>query len=379
MPHSISIANHHKKSHLDTAEINMEHLQTNNNNNHSGAGGIFNNVENLSRGGGGEGAVNSNNSNGDGNGAPHGKESTEQSIHYYNIETLAGQSLRDINGGADDNNSMNGVGGSSTTSDLHGKSNFAPPPIPPPRTSNPPTPSPVAVYIPSLRNAHKSSSNNGNPSQVHTAVHSKYSMEQNAQNPDEKPKGWIIAPEPEPEGEEDETTQIERVQGANPTYDTTHNNSNNELSCKSNTNNGQFFNGQTTRNGGVVLRYQYELVQHIGEGSLTLEPPGMEVRGQALEYNVLPRLEGSVSDLLIPVFFEECRDNNEVLRERRGLGVVVVDEVEDWENAVHVHVSSRGQGLRQQHYRRLNKVVGIDAKPDDFALTQAGKYLVHKS
>jgi hypothetical protein len=97
------------------------------------------------------------------------------------------------------------------------------------------------------------------------------------------------------------------------------------------------FGSHSSKNPGIVLRYQYELVQDLTGIDWTINAEGERDGTDYLVENVLPEVEQSiVGETLVPALFEECR--------KRGL-------------------------------RRLmnSGVVGIDMKPDDFPLHQTGK------
>ena len=94
------------------------------------------------------------------------------------------------------------------------------------------------------------------------------------------------------------------------------------------------FGSHSSKNPGIVLRYQYELVQDLTGIDWTINAEGERDGTDYLVENVLPEVEQSiVGETLVPALFEECR--------KRGL-------------------------------RRLmnSGVVGIDMKPDDFPLPQ---------
>jgi hypothetical protein len=100
------------------------------------------------------------------------------------------------------------------------------------------------------------------------------------------------------------------------------------------------FGSHSSKNPGIVLRYQYELVQDLTGIDWTINEKGERDGTDALVENVLPMVEeGMLGEVLVPTLFDECDKKRGV----RGL--------------------SSGAGL-----------VGIDGKPDDFPLPQTGEY-----
>lgn len=147
--------------------------------------------------------------------------------------------------------------------------------------------------------------------------------------------------------------------------------------CKSQ--NGVF---GSPRNGGVLLRYQYELTvdRRLGE--------------EEWIDDILPNLEGGISDSLLPVLFEdECipTSGGRKLRSRER-ALLLTSSLSDGEQEV---VSSRGnlrgaaavaggergvlaRRLRRSSSssssrRRLEVIIGIDSEPRDFPARDKGK------
>lgn len=136
---------------------------------------------------------------------------------------------------------------------------------------------------------------------------------------------------------------------------------NSKVYCKSQ--NGVF---GSPRNGGVVVRYQYELTvdRRLGEEWTDA---------------ILPNLEGGISDSLLPVLFEdECipsenfrsRRRRRRDREERVLLSTLGDGDQD-------DVSSRGnlrggEGARRLGTSKLEVIVGVDSDPRDFPARDKG-------
>jgi len=212
------------------------------------------------------------------------------------------------------------------------------------KTTTPPS-APTPPVFESLRDVHQSSNNNAGTDNI-VSEHQKNSEEQNAHNPPSPP------PTPPPTNflTANPTVDIRRV---NPAPDVT--NGEGE-ECKA-SENGGYFGGSTgqgvgVRNGGVVLRYQYE-VHESGSGA-----------GGDYTRDILPKLEEAISNTLIPVFFEECLNSGGEERGRRWL----------MEKGMRLDPAQFGQSNNNmlRHNRRLTKVVGIDAKPVDIPLRQQG-------
>ncbi|KAL7462402.1 hypothetical protein ACHAXS_002779, partial [Conticribra weissflogii] len=224
----------------------------------------------------------------------------------------------DVNSADSDSSSSQSV---SHTTLTHGKSSqekdHSPPtPVPTPH----PTASPVeggnddgdsglGGSFQSLKNLHEGDTADGLPADlVDTSIHRKHSREKNAKNPDELPEGWSSpAPTKAPTGtDEDEIQRVnaapdqEEETNADADADADADESDNDdgqgkRECKSN--NGGVFGDdrQSSKNGGVVLRYRYELVQDL------------TYLDSDLKDDILPMLEEAVSDWLLPAFFpDEC-------------------------------------------------------------------------
>mmetsp|Transcript_42512 Transcript_42512/g.89247 ORF Transcript_42512/g.89247 Transcript_42512/m.89247 type:complete len:912 (+) Transcript_42512:46-2781(+) len=158
--------------------------------------------------------------------------------------------------------------------------------------------------------------------------HRKYSAEKNGQNSLlNRPVRW----------DPPDLFEVVETEAAPRAPDTENENEAGKIYCKST--DGKF----GAKKGGVLLRYQYELVvdrRNIDGGSVE---------------GILPTLEGGITDSLLPVFFgEECLD---ALKKEGRSGTAVV----------RVGPLLR-RNLRAQDHRRLNKVVGIDSLPEDFVL-----------
>eukprot|EP00584_Thalassiosira_punctigera_P008691 CAMPEP_0172540034 /NCGR_PEP_ID=MMETSP1067-20121228/11115_1 /TAXON_ID=265564 ORGANISM="Thalassiosira punctigera, Strain Tpunct2005C2" /NCGR_SAMPLE_ID=MMETSP1067 /ASSEMBLY_ACC=CAM_ASM_000444 /LENGTH=908 /DNA_ID=CAMNT_0013325809 /DNA_START=119 /DNA_END=2846 /DNA_ORIENTATION=- len=236
----------------------------------------------------------------------------------------------------------------------------------------PPTPKPAPsipkpVVFESLRDQHQSFNVDTDTS----SIHGKYSLEQNAKNPEEQ----VIWQWEDPSGGEASGSQggttpttaptLVDVRRVNPAPD------NVSLfdsgGCKP-ADGAYFGNGRDARNGGVVLRYQYEL-HAIGESGkrrldsiysgmgdkIGTNEGGEEEEGTTyLVSDILPALEEGIIDSLIPVFFDGCQDVHHVGGGGRGL-------------------KERGSAMDRRQggdRRRLSEVVGIDAEPIDIPLRQ---------
>mmetsp|Transcript_9307 Transcript_9307/g.19581 ORF Transcript_9307/g.19581 Transcript_9307/m.19581 type:complete len:795 (-) Transcript_9307:130-2514(-) len=149
----------------------------------------------------------------------------------------------------------------------------------------------------SLKNLHEGDTRDGLPADlVNTAVHQKHSKEKNAKNPDELPEGWSSpAPTKAPTAAEED--EVQRVNAAPDQEEDESENDDSEGKRECKSNNGGVFGDdrQSSKNGGVVLRYRYELVQDLS------------YLDSDLTEDILPLLEEAVSDWLLPAFFpDEC-------------------------------------------------------------------------
>ena len=205
----------------------------------------------------------------------------------------------------------------------------------------------------SLRDIHKSSDGHAGALDLGDS-HAKSSEEKNAQNPEVEPERWIPPPPEEPAppapsadagGDEvarpgaaaggeagPASPEVERVSVApEPPTDTY------EMCAPVDGRYRHPSSGEGKAGSGVVIRYQYELIQSTRPGD-----------GGSVELvdDILPRLEEGITDKLLPVFFEECSGAAGEVYDNRGL-------------------AGEG-GLR----RRLGvgEVVGIDAHPADVAI-----------
>ncbi len=101
------------------------------------------------------------------------------------------------------------------------------------------------------------------------------------------------------------------------------------------------------------MRYQYEITEDV-----------TAVTSEGLD-EVLPGLEGAISDAMLPVFFgEECID-----------GTTEGDD-EDGGGTRRRRRRRRRRGLRGTMGLRAGdtaKVVGIDSRPEDFPLYDRGE------
>jgi len=207
----------------------------------------------------------------------------------------------------------------------------------------------------SLRDVHKSSDGHAGSLDL-SGFHAKVSEENDARNPDVEPERWIPPPReelapPAPPNDADGTeiarpgaaaredgegepsppeVEIERVNVApEPPPDAFE-------ECTPVDGAYRHPSAGGKAGSGVVIRYQYELIQSTRSG----DGGGIE-----LVDDILPRLEEGITDKLLPVFFEECN----------GAGAVY---------------DSRGLAGEGGLRRRLSggEVVGIDAHPADVAI-----------
>jgi len=228
-----------------------------------------------------------------------------------------------------------------------------------PPTPLPTTPPPLSAFT-SLRAYHQSSnSNSGNNG--NGAIHHKQSQEKNGVNPEELPEIWKAPPAPV-NTESPTPAPTEDVRRVNPAPDssTATTDMGGKRVCSSVDGS---FGTQSSKNNGVVLRYQYELTQDLSDIDWNINSRGERDGSDYLKSDVLPVLEGAISDWLLPELFEECvREDSEgfVIGEggRRLSDVVGSNSALD----------EKSGGLRQQ--RRLSSVIGLDAEPVDFALEQ---------
>ena len=319
----------------------------------------------------------------------HDNGSSRQQQHessvFHNIESL----VRNI----DDNSDSDGNGGMSVHDKHSNEKNYSPP-------TPPPTPSPIlistteedTIYY-SLRDYH-SSNGNGDASSS-TISHAKYSQEKNALNPNELPEEWIIAKTPpslspitisSPPPTED----IRRV---NP-YITNNNNNNVEGQvgegeeyehCRASKSTGVYYfdssgsdnaiassSSSRSDDNGIVLRYQYEIIQqHFTDNLSSIEGDLSE----RLTNDILPRLEVEISNILIPIFFHECLNNNGNNNDDGRGG----DRASLRQRELITAKSARKRRERRRRRRRRllnnnNAVIGIDALPRDFPLSQQGTF-----
>ena len=185
-------------------------------------------------------------------------------------------------------------------------------------------------------------------------IHDKYSIEKNAQNPDVLPERWIP---PEEDG------NVEMAPRAPDEEDDA-----DKKECRSV---GGAFGAKS---GGVVIRYQYEM-RHLAGHSVD---------------DIIPSLEGGITDRLLPIFFgEECREikvdslmSVAGYTERR-LGI-------DWEGGPidgGLRGSDAGMALAEEvgtaletgnlrGHRRLSKVIGIDSTPKDSPIFGKGELFI---
>eukprot|EP00804_Cyclotella_cryptica_P014286 CCRYP_018650-RA/>CCRYP_018650-RA protein AED:0.36 eAED:0.36 QI:381/1/1/1/1/1/2/212/618 len=176
-------------------------------------------------------------------------------------------------------------------------------------------------------------------------LHIKHSRENPVSNPDELPEVWLAPPAPgDTASDVEEVTYyggddaVELVQRApnedgNGDDDATPGNGVDGSSSTCRSIQGKY--GERHKNNpGIVLRYQYELIQDLTGVDWTINDRGERDGSEYLVENIIPNLEQGVGDVLVRTFFDEC-----------------------------------GGGKRR--LRRLNSmVVGLDGEPPDFPLEQ---------
>ena len=102
------------------------------------------------------------------------------------------------------------------------------------------------------------------------------------------------------------------------------------------------YGSHSSKNPGIVLRYQYELVQDLTGIDWTINSNGERDGTEYLVEQVVPAVEEEmVGEVLVPALFDVCG-----VRRSRGIRELVV-----------------------------GNVVGIDMKPNDFPLPQTGTFL----
>ncbi|KAL7536381.1 hypothetical protein ACHAWF_005448 [Thalassiosira exigua] len=229
-------------------------------------------------------------------------------------------------------------GGSSPHAKASDERDYAPPP-PPPRVESPHLE--LKTFVDRMKLMKQISVSGGGVGDLDAAdLHSKFSSEKDGVNPDRLPEAWQppasieMAPRaPEPEEDPDDRSSCRSVDG--------------------------IYGGVSPR-GGVVVRYQYEMVAKETAGDDAGDV--VDVAG-----DVLPRIEGGVTDGLLPVFFEdECKGS-------AAAGAAAASPGGDEGVATVAGAERRLRGSRRergQRRRRLNRIIGIDASPDDFVLPQ---------
>ena len=236
-----------------------------------------------------------------------------------------------------------------TTSSFHSKSNINPRPRPPPllpsESEESSTSETIAKFY-DLRAIHNLSPHEDLdfvPQEI-IELHVKHAKEKNGKNPDELPEVWKAPPPPEvtvdDEGDVDPNDDVEMVSRA-PDYNDDES-TNNDI-CRSIQ--GKY-GERSSKNPGIILRYQYELIQDLEGIDWTINAEGERDGTEYLTENVVPALEQGIGDVLVRALFEECGGGMRRLR---------------W---------GEGRGLK-------STVVGLDGEPADFPLGQGGEFHVH--
>ncbi|KAL7513668.1 hypothetical protein ACHAXN_010920 [Cyclotella atomus] len=234
----------------------------------------------------------------------------------------------------------------SSTTSLHSKSNPHPPEPPP--LSNLTTDAEASETLVTFYDLRAIHNEQYDPfSEVE--LHLKSSREKNGKNPEELPEVWKAPPAPittvsplsgEGGGEGDD--DVEMVSRA-PDYS----DDDTPPGCRSIQ--GKY-GERSSKNPGVILRYQYELIQDLDGLENSYSSNNFEVDGtEYLVENVMPALEQGVGDVLVRELFEECGGGNGKLRRR---------ERRMW------------RGLREEGRRLSSTVVGLDGEPVDFPVGQ---------
>ena len=234
-----------------------------------------------------------------------------------------------------------------STHHLHSKNNFTPRPQPP--LPLPASDSESITRFYDLRAIHNSSPRIGSdaldyvPQEI-IELHIKKSKEKNGVNPEELPEVWKAPPPPEENNQDtangngdtneddDEVELVQRAPDSNP---------NDDISDSCRTIRGKY-GERSSKNPGIILRYQYELIQDLSNIDYSMNSRGERDGTEYLVENVVPALEQGVGDLLVRTLFEEC-GGRRIRRRMRG-----------------------GRRLK-------STVVGLDGEPDDFPLEQGGE------
>ena len=232
-----------------------------------------------------------------------------------------------------------------STTHLHFKDNFNPRPKPP--LPLPASDSESITRFYDLRAIHNLSPHEGGggdldyiPQEI-IELHVKRSKEKNGKNPDELPEVWQAPPAPEEadaEGGADdgENDEVELVQRAPDSYE------DDDVPDSCRTIQGKY-GERSSKNPGVILRYQYELIQDLENIDYTVKSNGERDGTEYLNENIVPALEQGVGDILVRDLFEECGGGT-----RRWM-----------------------RGRRELK----STVVGLDGEPADFPLGQGGEWL----
>eukprot|EP00956_Cyclotella_meneghiniana_P015066 scaffold22815_cov61-Cyclotella_meneghiniana.AAC.10 len=196
-------------------------------------------------------------------------------------------------------------------------------------------------------------------------LHRKNAREKNGVNPEDLPEVWMAPPAPDSDGGSDSNNdgdddEVELVQRA-PDQDDDTTASSNTQACRSIQ--GKY-GERTLKNPGVILRYQYELIQDTNDIDYTYTSNNGEEVRDGTEYlieNIVPSFEQGVGDVLVNALFEECGGGmRRKKKERRFLRLGTMKE----------------HGLESWRELKSSTVVGLDGEPEDFPLGQGGECLL---
>lgn len=233
-----------------------------------------------------------------------------------------------------------------TTSNFHSKTSFHPREPPPQIVPSEELSDTISKFY-DLRSIHNASPRINDvdaPPEI-VQLHVKQSKEKNGVNPDELPEVWKAPPAPSDqqdgeEGEGDTLSTNDDIELVSRAPDSNNDDSVIiEDSCRSIQ--GKY-GERSSKNPGIILRYQYELIQDLEGVDYTMDEMGRPDGSEYLTENIVPVLEQGIGDLLVRALFEEC-----------------------------------GGGMRRLRLGRNLKstVVGLDGEPVDFPLGQGGEFI----
>lgn len=188
-------------------------------------------------------------------------------------------------------------------------------------------------------------------------LHKKNAREKNGKNPDSLPEVWRAPPAPDTQdnssGENGGDDEVELVQRA-PDQETADSDAATASMCR--TIRGKY-GERDVKNPGVILRYQYELIQDTDD-IVTYDTNGFVDGTEYLVENIVPSLEQGVGDVLVEALFEECGGG--MKKKKRGRGLRRGRKEEEYE-------------VEWGRRELKSTVVGLDGEPEDFPLGQGGE------